>query len=375
MAYRLGFFMSQVAGHITNYRNLRQVTDSDVDITANWHEISYFRDGGAIEKLHQKFFRFVPSYFPGIARASSDMWRALQKAPYDAVLVNDNVAIFFGSALRAVPMLIDFDVTPLQIDAMPAYGSPNDPKPVANLKYQLWRNHMHRSTLMQAWSNWARRSAIEDYGMPPERVVVNPPGVDLDRWRPAPEQYSQAAAQPLRVLFVGGDFERKGGHLLLEWFHNLANRQIELHIVTREPVEPAPGISVYRNMQPNTPELMQLYYQSDLFVLPSLGECFGIATVEAMATGLPVIASDVGGTADIIEPERNGYIVKAGDVKALGEAIMAILEYPERRKRMGVQSRQLAEERFDMQRNARQTLNYLKQIADERKGALRSATV
>jgi glycosyltransferase involved in cell wall biosynthesis len=211
--------------------------------------------------------------------------------------------------------------------------------------------------------------------MPPGRVVVNPPGVDLARWRPAPEQRSQAGSQPLRVLFVGGDFERKGGHLLLEWFHSLANKQVELHIVTREPVEPAPGVYVYRNMQPNTPELMQLYYQSDLFVMPSLGECFGIATVEAMATGLPVIASDVGGTADIIEPERNGYIVKAGDAKGLGEAIMAILEYPERRERMGLQSRQLAEERFDMQRNARRTLSYLKQIADERKGALRSVAV
>jgi glycosyltransferase involved in cell wall biosynthesis len=133
--------------------------------------------------------------------------------------------------------------------------------------------------------------------------------------------------------------------------------------VTREPVETQPGLFVYHDMQPNTDRLLQLYLQSDLFVLPSLGECFGIATVEAMATGLPVIASDVGGTADIIEPGRNGYIVKGGNVADLAAAINAILSNPQLRASMRTQSRQLAEERFNVETNARLTLSYLKQIA------------
>ena len=136
-----------------------------------------------------------------------------------------------------------------------------------------------------------------------------------------------------------------------------------MHVVTRETVPATPGVTVYHTMQPNTPELLALYHQSDLFVLPSLGECFGIATVEAMGAGLPVIASDVGGTADIIAEGRNGYIVPGNDVSALAQAIEAIVGDDSKRRAMGAQSRLLAEERFDMQANVRKTLASLKQIA------------
>jgi glycosyltransferase involved in cell wall biosynthesis len=167
------------------------------------------------------------------------------------------------------------------------------------------------------------------------------------------------------VLFVGGDFRRKGGTHLLEWYQNQDPANYELHVVTREPVAPRPGLFIYNNMQPNSPDLRRLYMQSDLFVLPSMGECFGIATVEAMAAGLPVIASDVGGTADIIEPGRNGYIIPAGSAAAINQAITAIAGNKSRMHDMGLQSRQIAEERFDLEVNARRTLSWLKQIAQE----------
>lgn len=117
-------------------------------------------------------------------------------------------------------------------------------------------------------------------------------------------------------------------------------------------------------MQPNTPRLLDLYHQSDLFVLPSLGECFGIATVEAMGTGLPVITSDVGGVADIVDVGRNGFIVPSNNVQELGRAIASVFADEQRRAAMGLQSRQIAEQRFDVRRNAARTFGYLKQIAD-----------
>jgi glycosyltransferase involved in cell wall biosynthesis len=147
------------------------------------------------------------------------------------------------------------------------------------------------------------------------------------------------------------------------WAERQPPNTIELHIVTGEHVEPRCGVFVHHDLQANTDPLVQLYQSSDLFVLPSLGECFGIATVEAMAVGLPVIASDVGGIADIIVPGRNGFIIPVGDVSAVSEAIATALGDAERRQAMGVQSRLLAEERFDLQKNARKTLGYLKQIA------------
>jgi glycosyltransferase involved in cell wall biosynthesis len=259
--------------------------------------------------------------------------------------------------------MIDFDSTPLQIDQMSAYNSSVDPKSLANFKRQLTRNMMRSASLLQAWSHWAKQSAVDDYGIPADKIVVNPPGVNLAFWQPNPALRSVSSHQPLKVLFVGGDFRRKGGNLLLEWYKSQQPDICELHVVTREAVETRPGIYVYQDIQPNSEQLIKLYQSSDLFILPSLGECFGLATVEAMAVGLPVIASDVGGTADIIEPGRNGFIVPGNNVEALSQAIASILEDAQLRYRMGIQSRLFAEERFDLQKNARRTFHYLKQIA------------
>jgi glycosyltransferase involved in cell wall biosynthesis len=364
MAPNVGFIMEQVAGHVTNYRNLRSVAAYEPGLNAIWHEIYYYREGGSIERLRARLAPFAPTYYTGIMRAAWEMDRALRRQRYDAVMTNASVAVFFGRAFRRVPTLIDFDSTPLQIDRMAAYGpGGHDLKPVAALKYRLYRDMLHSATVLQAWSRWARQSAIDEYGVPAERVIVNPPGVDLERWRPGERRAATEAGAPLRVLFVGADFRRKGGPLLLDWHAGQRPDEVELHIVTREPVEPRPGVVVHRDMQPNSEPLLELYRRSDLFVLPSLGECFGIATVEAMASGLPVIASDVGGTADIIEPARNGFIVPGNDGRALAQAIAAILGDPARRSHMGLQSRQLAEQRFDLRRNARLTFDYLKQIA------------
>ena len=364
MSYRIGFFMDQIAGHITKYHNLRSVVQQDPTIEADWHELFYYKAGGAIEKIHEQLLPFVPSYFSGNLRATVDMRRSARSGQYDAFYSNASVGVFFSGTFRKTPTLIDFDSTPRQMDRMESYTARRDPKPLELLKFSLFRSMLHAASLLQAWSRWAKRSAIEEYGVPEDRVVVNPPGVDLRYWQPGSAIHrAYELHRPLRVLFVGGDFRRKGGELLLDWYRTHAPDRCELHVVTREPVEPRPGLRVYHSMQPNSPELRQLYQQSDLFVLPSFGECFGIATIEAMAAGLPVIASDVGGTADIIEPGRNGYIIPAGSVTDLSAAIDAIARDPVQRFHMANQSRQMAEERFDLEINARRTLSYLKQIA------------
>jgi glycosyltransferase involved in cell wall biosynthesis len=359
--YQIGFLMDQVAGHITNYRNLRRVTDRDGDIAAEWCEISYYREGGAIERTRERYLRFVPTYVSGNARAALEISRGLRDRQYDAIFTNAKAAVLFARKFGRTPTVVDYDATPLQLDAMPAYGGGADPKPVAHLKWRLCRDLFRSASLLQAWSRWAKQSAVEDYGVSEDKVVVNPPGVDLAFWGGAERRAPTAG--PRSVLFVGGDFRRKGGELLLEWHRRQPVGAVELHLVTKEPVEPRPGVFVYDDLQPNTPALLERYRQADVFALPSLGECFGIATVEAMAAGLPVVASDVGGTADIIEQGQNGFITAAGDVDDLGAALAAVLADPARRDAMGRRSRQLAEERFDVERNARRTLDLLKGLA------------
>ncbi|MDD5091438.1 MAG: glycosyltransferase, partial [Candidatus Wallbacteria bacterium] len=87
----------------------------------------------------------------------------------------------------------------------------------------------------------------------------------------------------------------------------------------------------------NRPE--QVYPQFDIFVIPSRTEGLGIALIEAMACGLPSIGANVGGIPEIIENGKNGLLFPAGDVKALAECILRLVEHPEERSRFSSAAR------------------------------------
>jgi len=89
--------------------------------------------------------------------------------------------------------------------------------------------------------------------------------------------------------------------------------------------------------------LSQAYASSDLFVFPSRLETFGLVVVEAMAAGLPVVASRVGGVTDVVEEGKNGYTFDSGDVDTLVEGVRQIAISRDNVKRMGRYARQYAE--------------------------------
>jgi glycosyltransferase involved in cell wall biosynthesis len=200
-------------------------------------------------------------------------------------------------------------------------------------------------TLFTPWSRWAA-DGLQRLGVPPDRIRVLPPGVDLDQWRP---RASTQSAGALRLLFVGGNFERKGGLLLLELMRGAFAGRCELDIVTRDFVPQTPGVRIHRT-EANSPELLRLYAQADVFVLPTRAECFGIATVEAMASGLPSIMSNVGGAPDIIDHGATGWLIEP-----TAESLAAALEQALTRRQglveMGQRARAVAEERFNGRKN------------------------
>lgn len=354
MTYRIGFVMAQVAGHVTHARNLRRVVASNDRIDATWCEIAYHRDGGSIERMADIVGR-------GMAlRPLVELRRELRGRRFDAMLVNTSAADVHQRPFLSTPTMVDFDATPLQLSRMPEYGRSLGSRPVASVrrhrKARLW-NGVER---LQAWSAWAKASAVEDYGVDPDRILVNPPGVDLALWSPGPIERSERPG-PSRILFVGGDFERKGGDVLLEWYRRARPRDVELHLVTRDPVEATTGVTVHADVTPNSARLVELYRSCDVFVLPSRAECFGIATVEAMATGLPVVVTDAGASGEIVQHGRNGYVVGAGRSDELGDAVSHVLR--DRGGCMGVASRAIAMERFRLETNADRTFAELERLA------------
>jgi len=90
-------------------------------------------------------------------------------------------------------------------------------------------------------------------------------------------------------------------------------------------------------------QLSQAYASADMFVFPSAMETFGLVVVEAMAAGLPVVASRVGGVGDVVREGINGYSFESGDIPALVEGVRALAADPVRMKAMGQSARAFAE--------------------------------
>lgn len=98
------------------------------------------------------------------------------------------------------------------------------------------------------------------------------------------------------------------------------------------------------------------YAAADVFALPSSSEAQGIAALEAMASGLPVVASAVGGLLGTIEDGRTGFLVPAGDVTTLAQRLVQLLGDPARRRAMGIEARASVERAFSWQRTAAATI-------------------
>jgi glycosyltransferase involved in cell wall biosynthesis len=107
-------------------------------------------------------------------------------------------------------------------------------------------------------------------------------------------------------------------------------------------------------------DLITYYDRSDVMLVPSLWqEPFGLVVAEAMARALPVIASNLGGPAEIITNEINGLLVEAGNERALALAITELLNNPEKRERFGQAARSTVQDRFVIEDNVTRIEHHL----------------
>lgn len=341
------FVMEQHIGHRSYYENLRRFLDRSTAVNARWVEVTYDDAGYWWNRLPG-----LPRSLRGTLNGRAQVRQGLSRYPGEIALFNTQTPAALGGGLtRRRPYVLCTDITPVQYDEMGEhYGHRRDRLPAL-------RAYKHRANLrlfreaarILPWSNWTRRSLLEDYGVDARRIEVVPPGVDLTFWEPGNRSDHN---DPLRILFVGGDFYRKGGELLLTAFNALPAGSAELLLVTRSRVEHAPGVKVFHDMKPNTPELRALYQSSDVFVFPTRAEAFGIAAVEAAAAGLPVIATAVGGLSDIVVDGETGFLVEPDDLDALVRRLKMLAESPALRIRQGGEARLRAERYFDARRNA-----------------------
>ena len=107
------------------------------------------------------------------------------------------------------------------------------------------------------------------------------------------------------------------------------------------------GIADFVWLAGDREDIPRLLQAMDIFVLPSLAEGISNTLLEAMATGLPVVATQVGGNPELIEDGHNGCLVPVSDAQALAETLQGLIESPAARKRMGENGLQKIRQSFD----------------------------
>jgi len=195
------------------------------------------------------------------------------------------------------------------------------------------------SLVVLAAGQHVAREVIEHYGIDPTKVFTIGGGTNFAEL-PSPDlaraRIRAHADRPFRLLFVGVDFQRKGGPLLLDAFRLARERvpDIELDLIGPKPGNAEPGVN-WRGFLRDRELLREFYLAADAFCLPSVYEPYGLVIQEAMLHGLPSIVSDRGELPEIVGHGSAGIVVPAGDAVALSAAILALAESPERRARLG----------------------------------------
>jgi alpha-maltose-1-phosphate synthase len=205
-----------------------------------------------------------------------------------------------------------------------------------------------------AQTEWAANSLIERYGVDPERLRVIPFGVTVD------DPVTRVEPEVPEVTFVGSTLDRKGGGRLLRVFRSGLGSRCVLNLVTRDKVSPESGVRVFRDYSPDDPRLKNLLARTTVFAFPSDMDTFGYGVIEAMAMGVPVVATPTGGITEVVVDGETGVIVDHDD-RALRTAIEDLLADEAQRKRMGAAGRARVEERFDASKTTSQLITVLEE--------------
>ena len=231
----------------------------------------------------------------------------------------------------------------------------------ARLKYRPY-------SVVAAISSAVESELVQHAGLDPARVVRVASAVDTERHRPdfaARARLAVTLNVPPGSIVVGVVAQlipRKGHALLLDCLQEVISQHAGVQVLCfgRGPQEralhrriAAHGLAEHVRLMGHRDDLAELMPGLDLLVHPALREGLGVAVLEAMSAGVPVVASDAGGIPDIIEHERSGLLFAAGDLCALRGGILRMLGDEALRIRLARAGRERVETRFSVRRMSR----------------------
>jgi glycosyltransferase involved in cell wall biosynthesis len=218
-----------------------------------------------------------------------------------------------------------------------------------------------KSTLIVTESKYSMNKIMEHYGVDRAKIQVIPNGVDQEKYKPQSEKAVVRAQFRIGneqcVLFVGSLIPRKGLPFLVEAAKKIVQQsdRTKFLIAGEGPLR----TQIQTNLQAanltgnfeflgkvSEPQLQALYGCADVFALPSIQEGQGIVLLEAQASGVPVVAFDVGGVGEAVQNGETGFLAKLGNTNEFAEAILKLLSDQMLRERMGANGRRFVLENY-----------------------------
>ncbi len=353
--YRIGFLQTVMVGNMYRYRMLRELVEQDPTVDAQWYPLRSW--------VTDDWLRVTPAWLRVRARHLLDSGRLFMARRLDAVVVHAPEMYgpygSFHDVLRLRSVLVENSDAPT--------------RPHGKAGARLLRRAQRRTTLFIPWSQHVSEGIRETCADAGERMHVVHPGLPLDRWPQRPSRPAEDGA-PFRLLFVGGDAIRKGLDTLVEAFSTRLSDTCELDVATQSGGLPddlarriaaMPSVRVHLDLTPGSPEMQTLFREADALVLPTRYDLSPWVVLEAMATGIPVIASDVGGISDMVIHGETGFLTVPDDVDTLAAAIDELRTLPrDHTERLIDTGRRHIEEHFDAAANTTKLLDLVKETID-----------
>jgi glycosyltransferase involved in cell wall biosynthesis len=250
----------------------------------------------------------------------------------------------------------------------------------------------HLVTHFHAITGAVKTEAVRALGVPADRITVVERGRDVGRLgTPSPERRARTRAalglgdDHQVVLHVGRQEFAKGQRHLLEAAARLvAERSLLVVLMAGRPGHATAelratwerlGLGDRVRFLGHRDDVPDLYAAADVFAFPSLWEGLGGSLIEAMALGLPIVASDIPAIREVVEDGRNALLAAPADSAALAQALGALLDDPARRAVLGARSQQIYQDRFTLARSVERMLDLYHRIAAHHTGGARATAL
>lgn len=231
--------------------------------------------------------------------------------------------------------------------------------------HELEKCLQEKASIVFATSENTRKSFIENYGVNERNVINVGYGAPMEDVPEFNKEYDGKT-----ILFIGKDFKRKGGYVLLEAFLKVRKVIQDARLIIVGPNDNTlnikmAGVDVLGHVK-DRGAIDDLYKNASIFVMPSFCEPFGLVFLEAMLYKLPCIGTTIDAIPEVIDDGNTGFLVPANNVDVLAERILHLLKNKDIMTRMGIAGRRKLEKDFGWDRVIDMVDCELKSISGEK---------